>query len=482
MKKLLFGLLLFTSIPCMGAYFPVALSTSSVTGSTVAVVNAVGTSLSVNDTIVNIPTVTYNGVGQPVTSTNTEISVLNGAGTQTQVGWNTAGSSVPVGVIAGTIPVGGLMTSANGMLVSLNGSLFTFSTNNSTTVVLGAGSTFTGTCDNTLSEPDYSILVNSTQTFTLTIADYIDSSCSKIAGISTYTSTVNGSSFTYRISNVINGNYFIVTAKNTGGSGATMNLNTYYGWIQPSTNLNNAPDEINAVNGSTITLGQNTMAWSLPVAIASNQSNLTVVGASSPAFGFTSGSAIPSVAMMMGYNTTNGSWSPVYNDGTESDAEPVFISTGALAVENYPMMFNGTTWDRQRGSVSGGLTVGFNNNPQPIYQTTTTVNSVGTAVVFVSTFANVAASQTNQILVGTIASTKICVHEIAAVSGGTATNITFNTSGGTAISPLFAHAANGGEVLPWSSVPWFCSVSGDGLGITTGAGSTTGVLVLYGKE
>lgn len=120
--------------------------------------------------------------------------------------------------------------------------------------------------------------------------------------------------------------------------------------------------------------------------------------------------------------------------------------------------------------------------PYSIYHTTNAVTAAGTTIVFISTFANVAASQTNQALVGSVASTKICVHQLAAVVGSSGANLTFTTSGGSAISPLLANAGNGGEILPWSIIPWFCTTSGEGLGATTGSGSTTGILVIYGKE
>lgn len=97
-------------------------------------------------------------------------------------------------------------------------------------------------------------------------------------------------------------------------------------------------------------------------------------------------------------------------------------------------------------------------------------------------FANVAASTTDGNIVTAVASKKIRVLAVAAVAGATATNLTFNSKpggAGAAISPLFANAANGGEILPFSPVGWFETVSGEGLAVTTGAGSTTGILVTY---
>ncbi len=97
-------------------------------------------------------------------------------------------------------------------------------------------------------------------------------------------------------------------------------------------------------------------------------------------------------------------------------------------------------------------------------------------------FANVAASQTDSNIVTAVASKKIRVLALYAVAGATATNLTFNSKpagAGTAISALFANAANGGEILPFNPVGWFESASGEGLTVTTGAGSTTGIGVVY---
>lgn len=98
------------------------------------------------------------------------------------------------------------------------------------------------------------------------------------------------------------------------------------------------------------------------------------------------------------------------------------------------------------------------------------------------TFANVAASQTDEPLVASLTGKRIAVFALSFVSGGTATDATFNSKpsgSGTAISMKFANAANGGAVLPFNPHAWFITKTGEGLTLTTGAGSTTGVQVLY---
>lgn len=95
---------------------------------------------------------------------------------------------------------------------------------------------------------------------------------------------------------------------------------------------------------------------------------------------------------------------------------------------------------------------------------------------------NVNASTTDGAVVAAVAGKKIRVLALAARAGGTATTSTFNTKptgGGTAISATFANAVNDGIVLPHNPYGWFQTNSGEGLSVTTGAGSATGIQVVY---
>lgn len=97
-------------------------------------------------------------------------------------------------------------------------------------------------------------------------------------------------------------------------------------------------------------------------------------------------------------------------------------------------------------------------------------------------YANIAASQTDSLLITAVPGKVIKVTKIAFVTGATATNITLNSKGsgaGTAISCLFANGANGGAVLPDSDDGWFLTNAGEALTCTTGAGSTTGIQMSY---
>ena len=114
-------------------------------------------------------------------------------------------------------------------------------------------------------------------------------------------------------------------------------------------------------------------------------------------------------------------------------------------------------------------------------QATPSVSGAPSSVVK-RAFANVAASQTDSSIVAAVTGKKIRVLAFYAVAGGTATNLTFNTKpggAGSAISPAFANGVNGGEVLGPNEYGWFETNSGEGLTVTTGAGSTTGIGVVY---
>jgi len=98
-------------------------------------------------------------------------------------------------------------------------------------------------------------------------------------------------------------------------------------------------------------------------------------------------------------------------------------------------------------------------------------------------FANVAASQTDQVLVAAVPLARIEVIGVVINQGDTTSSaVTFNSKGsgaGTAISPALKTSPNGGFVLSTDVVGYFRTNKGEALTVTTGAGSTTGILVVY---
>lgn len=106
------------------------------------------------------------------------------------------------------------------------------------------------------------------------------------------------------------------------------------------------------------------------------------------------------------------------------------------------------------------------------------INSIGVLTALI----NPAASQTDAALVAAVAGKRIVVHQAVTRCGATTTDITFTSKSGgagTAITPLFPQAVNDGLTLPFSVDGWFRTNVGEGLSVTTGAGSATGVLVSY---
>lgn len=96
--------------------------------------------------------------------------------------------------------------------------------------------------------------------------------------------------------------------------------------------------------------------------------------------------------------------------------------------------------------------------------------------------ANISASTTDSVLVTGSPGKIIRLLQFQFVAGSTATNTTFNSKGsgaGTAISPIYQNGANGGAVANYSPVGWIFTNAGESLTVTTGSGSTVGVLVGY---
>jgi hypothetical protein len=106
------------------------------------------------------------------------------------------------------------------------------------------------------------------------------------------------------------------------------------------------------------------------------------------------------------------------------------------------------------------------------------IDESGVVLTVKRAFVNLAASTSNGSIVAAVATKKLRVLALFMLCGATATDITFQ-SNATAISPLFANAANGGAALAQTPFGWFETTAGEALKATTGAGSATGVLVLY---
>ena len=95
---------------------------------------------------------------------------------------------------------------------------------------------------------------------------------------------------------------------------------------------------------------------------------------------------------------------------------------------------------------------------------------------------NVPSGSTDYLAIPAISGKRIWVTAVAVLVGSSQTNVTFNSKGsgaGTAISCLFACAANGGIVLPKNGDGWFQTNIGEALTVTTSSGSTAGIQLLW---
>lgn len=110
------------------------------------------------------------------------------------------------------------------------------------------------------------------------------------------------------------------------------------------------------------------------------------------------------------------------------------------------------------------------------------VNNMVSSAVKRATPANIAASQTDSVLVAGVATKKLRVISVVMVAGATATTCVFNSKPAGASAPIscvFANGANSGAVLGRNTDGWFETVAGEALTVTTGAGSATGIMVNY---
>jgi len=110
------------------------------------------------------------------------------------------------------------------------------------------------------------------------------------------------------------------------------------------------------------------------------------------------------------------------------------------------------------------------------------VDGAGNVLTVKSAVANITASQTDSSVITGVPAKKLRVLALSTQDGGTATTIVFSTKpagASTPISPTYAQAVNAGVTLPFNPQGWFQTAAGDALVVTTGAGSTTGILVTY---
>ena len=214
---------------------------------------------------------TFFQATQPVSAASLPLPALAATSTKQSDGSQKTQHVDGAGLVYGPAIVSG---NENSMPVAQSATNFVFSTVNSTTAQLAASATFTGTVESAVNQQSYSVLLFSDQPGTLNILQYIDAGGTKLIQTVTITNLAN---VPISRSGVINGNYIKVSYQNTGASTTTtLQLDTAYGTIPSATQLNNSPVSLNEINGTALSLGQTTMAASLPVTLASNQASIPV--------------------------------------------------------------------------------------------------------------------------------------------------------------------------------------------------------------
>ena len=167
-------------------------------------------------------------------------------------------------------------TAVNGLNTVSNGTVFSFSTLNSTTAQLAQGATYTGAVESVVSQQSFSVLAFSDQSGQLTIKQFTDAAGTKLNQTLLFDVTA---SVGLARSGALNGNYVQVTFKNTGpATTTTLQIDTAFGTIPSATQYNNNPVSLQEVNGTPFTLGQKASALSLPVTLPSDMPRIGVAG------------------------------------------------------------------------------------------------------------------------------------------------------------------------------------------------------------
>lgn len=234
-------------------------------------------------------------------------------------------------------------------------------------------------------------------------------------------------------------------------------------------------------------LGQGTMAQSLRVVLPSDQASIpvaaTLAAETTKVIGTINVAASQSIAVTQATATSLKAQAETYQGGVAvGAAAPLQVSLANHAANATAVKVDGSAVT-QPVSIAAGLPAGTNLlGRESSSMETSTIYNATTALTPKFAFANVAASQTDSSVVAAVTSKKIRVLAFIIMTGSSATGLTFNSKpagAGTAKTMLFAAGANGGVSAPFNQVGYFETVAGEGLTVTTTAGSTTGVQVVY---
>lgn len=135
-----------------------------------------------------------------------------------------------------------------GLAVTQSGTYYDLVASNSSTAQLAASATFTGTIEYSANQQAISMLCVSDQPITLTLREFIDEAGTRQTSIRTFNVTA-GTGFSRCVQ--LNGNYFRISAQNTGASTTTtFALDVALGTLQSQTQSGNLPVSINEVDAA----------------------------------------------------------------------------------------------------------------------------------------------------------------------------------------------------------------------------------------
>ena len=290
-----------TVVQPTGTNLHAVLDSGTLTSITNPVTVAQSTAANLNATVTGTVAATQSGtwnIGSITTLPAITGTVTANQGTANATPWN-ENVAQWAGVATAALNIA---TGQNAGAVAQSATYFGLSTVNSSTAQLAANATFTGTIETILNQQAISMLLYSDQPGTLQIQQFIDAAGTQMASNDIFP-VIAGLGLSQSV--LGNGNYARVIFTNNGTATTTLlNINTYYGTLPPTVQ---AAGVINA-NG---------------------------------------------VPLAVGAGDNNADNDPPAPSSTANAGK----LNGLMQTEAYPKYFDGTYWQRVRGTITGGALV-----------------------------------------------------------------------------------------------------------------------------
>lgn len=210
----------------------------------------------------------------------------------------------------------------------------------------------------------------------------------------------------------------------------------------------------------------------------------TIAGSTTPADAFANPTnAVPAFALLAGWNDNTSQWDRIKSEGVAADGDNT-PSAGVLAVENYGVLYNGTTWDRARGTAANGAAVDVTrvaagtNRVGGVYDVGgTVIDEVPTARAVSRAFVNATASGNTAVVAAQGVGVRIRVLAVFLMSA-TALTVKFQSAAGD-ITAGYPVAATGGFVMPETQHGWFQTNADEALNINLSGAGTVGANIIW---